>query len=451
MANKKVYAIKTPDGNPVRCEEAWKDAQGDLLTNKATKVSSTTTDTIFVNDGTGNLKDSGKSIKDIVNTYVCGGIEFSGTACAGTLVGDFEGLTQAQLMKRWPFSALYIDDVDAYKADGTALGHKDSYLVMPNMWRKSTHSDDGSSTFMIANYQVDETYSLAYPSDFKELCLAVYMATCPGDFYQSVAGDTPAVWQSVKKALTSGLPYYKRGGSLRRSEPLDYRVLALYQVLAIIYMGTRNSQNVYRGVVSYSYSKGYPQQDITDEPSRLTGVTELETSTGYMPHKVVSGEITGTSFTEALDDGKRPFKLLGVENPYGHAWQCLYGLTFYNGKCYAYAGSRDDLTATDLAPSDTNAYYADTGVALTQTQYTNTYDKVFGDANGYALPTAGGAGSGSSVGDTLNYLASADTWVVPFFGGVFYRNYECGLFALYVESSWGNDDATYVARLSFER
>ena len=61
-------------------EEAWKDANGGLLTAKATKVSSTTADTIFVNDGTGNLKDSGKSIKDIVNTYVCGGIEFSGTA-----------------------------------------------------------------------------------------------------------------------------------------------------------------------------------------------------------------------------------------------------------------------------------------------------------------------------------------------------------------------------------
>ena len=449
MASKKVYAIKTPDGNPVRAEEAWKDANGGLLTAKATKVSSTTTDTIFVNDGTGNLKDSGKSIKDIVNTYVCGGIEFSGTASAGTLVGDFEGLTQAQLMKRWPFSALYIDDVDSYSSDGTAYGHKDSYLVMPNMWRKTTHSDDGSSTFMIANYQVDETYSLAYPSDFKELCLAVYMSfyDSTAKVYKSVSGQTPSVWQSVKKAL-SYMPYYKRGGSLRRAEPLDYRVLALYQVLAIIYMGTRNSQNVYVGIVGYSYSTGYPHQDVTDEPSRLTGVTELETSAGYMPHKVVSGEITGTSFTESLASGKRPFKLLGVENPYGCAWQCLYGLSFYNGKCYAYAGSRDDLSATDLAPSDTNAYYADTGVTAATS---NNYEKTFADANGYPVCTAIGAGTGTSVGDRLWYNASADTWVVPFFGGVFYRNLECGLFALDVAREWGHGAESFVARLSFER
>ena len=42
MASKKIYSIKTPDGNPVRCEEAWKDANGELLTEKVNKADAQT-------------------------------------------------------------------------------------------------------------------------------------------------------------------------------------------------------------------------------------------------------------------------------------------------------------------------------------------------------------------------------------------------------------------------
>lgn len=443
MATKTVYAIKTPDGNPVRAEEAWKDAEGNPLTKKATKVDTTEPDTIFVNDGHGNLKDSGKSIRNIM-TYVNGGIEFSGVASEGTLIGDFEGLTKEQLMRHWPFSALYIEDVDSYASDGTALGVKDSYLVMPNMWRKAIHSEDGSSTFLIANYQVDETYTLAYPSsDFKELCLGVYFASLGSDGkMHSVSGVTPAT--SINQAtLIADMPYYKRGEGVRRAEYMDYRVMALYQVLSIIYMGTRNSQSVYRGICDYGYSTG-TLADVTDEPSRLTGVTELGASAGYMPHKVVSGEITGTSFTETLDVGKRPFKLLGVENPYGLLWQNMYGLVYNDGEAYAYTGVGTP-TAGELVPGSTGQCYSDTGV---QTVQNDGFQKAFADASGYPVPISVGASESTSVGDYTWYSAG---WRISLFGGGFNYGSIAGLFFLFRNNAWGSAYSDFGARLSFER
>ncbi len=444
MAEEKtIEAMKSPSGNPLRVEEAWKDSEGNLLTKKATKVDTTEPDTIFVNDGHGNLKDSGESINNLISR-VNGGIEFSGEASEGTLIGDFEGLTKEQLMRHWPFSALYIEDVDSYKEDGTALNVKDSYLVMPNMWRKAVHSNDGSSTFLIANYQVDETYTLAYPSnDFKELCLGVYFASLGSDGkLHSVSGATPKT--SINQAtLIADMPYYKRGEGVRRAEYMDYRVMALYQVLSIIYMGTRNSQSVFRGICGYSYSSG-SLSDVTDEPSRLTGVTELATSVGYMPHKVVSGEITGTSFTESLVSGKRPFKLLGVENPYGLLWQNMYGLVFNNGETYAYTGVGTP-SASELVPGSTGHCYSDIGV---QAVTANGWQKAFTDASGYPVPISVGASGSSSVGD---YSWYATEWRISFLGGYFSDGSRDGLFDLYRDYAWGSAPSPFGARLSFER
>ena len=442
---KKICAIKTEDGNPVRCEEAWKDSDGNLLTSKATKVSTTEEDTIFVNDGHGNLKDSGKSIRNIM-AYVNGGIEFSGTASKGTLVGDFEGLTQAQLMRHWPFSALYIEDVDSYSSDGTALGVKDSFLVMPNMWRKAIHSEDGSSTFMIANYQVDETYTLAYPSsDFKELCLAVYFASLGTDIkLHSVAGASPKV--GINQAtLIADMPYYKRGEGVRRAEYLDYRVMALYQILSVIYLGTRNTQSVYRGICDYKWSKG-SVEDITDEPSKLTGVTELGTSVGFMAHKVVSGEITGTSFTESLASGKRPFKLLGVENPYGFLWQNMYGLVYIDGEAYAYNGVGTP-SASELVPGSDGNCYTDTGILCAQS---NGRQKAFADASGYPVPISVGASASTSVGDRVYLDVPGGTYITAIGGRCDNGSFD-GLFCLSWRDAFNTSFVGVGARLSFER
>ena len=42
MAKKNVYSLKTVDGDPVRVEEAWKDANGELLTEKVNKADAQT-------------------------------------------------------------------------------------------------------------------------------------------------------------------------------------------------------------------------------------------------------------------------------------------------------------------------------------------------------------------------------------------------------------------------
>ena len=450
---KTIYSIKTPDGNPVRAEEAWKDANGGLLTAKATKVSSTTTDTIFVNDGTGNLKDSGKSIKDIVNTYVCGGIEFSGTASAGTLVGDFEGLTQAQLMKRWPFSALYIDDVDSYSSDGTAYGHKDRYLVMPNMWHKETHEDNGSSTFMIASYQVDADYEMFYPGGFTELCIAVYFASTSSESYSdplsSVSGATPVTGLTQTTTLVKA-PYYKvmNGTTFRRAEYLDYRVLACYRTLATIWASCRNVQFVqgYSGVTGYTGSK-WNLEDITDVASRLTGVTEQATSKGYMPAgEVASGEILGTSTTEWLGWQKRPFKLLGVENPYGFLHQPVYGLCHatYGTEVYAVNTSHDP--AVDITVPGSDFYKISCSV-----KQVDGWQKTFISVNGFTFPNGVGASDTISVGDYVWNSENSSGWNMFTVGGGFSRQTASGLFAIDFHRRFDYVSPDNGVRLTYER
>lgn len=442
MASKKIYSIKTPDGNPVRCEEAWKDANGGLLTEKATKVSATSRDTIFVNDGTGNLKDSGVSIHS-VNSYVCGGIQFSGTASAGTLVGDFEGLTQAQLMRKWPFSALYIDDVVGYTEDGIKLKVADSYLVMPNLWRKTTHSEDGSSTFMVANYQVDDTYTLAYPSSaFKELCLGVYFASLISGFYHSVRDFEPAT-NMTQSALFSKMPFYKTKSGLRKAEYMDYRVLALYQVLSVIYLGNRNSQSVYRGVCDYGSRYG-TIADITDTSSQMTGCTEDSGNRGYMAHAVVSGELLGTSSTYSLSTGMRPFKLLGVENPYGFLWHNVYGLCWKDGKPYV-LDTTADLDDEDAINPNTSSLMIEKKFTAYQGQ---GYQKAFSDASGYPVPISVGASSSTSVGDATWYGSGTP---ITIFGGRYSDGSDAGLFCLARNYYWGIATTNIGARLSYER
>lgn len=373
-----------------------------------------------------------------------GGIEIKAKASTGTLIGDYAGLSKEELMTKYPFNKLYIEDVDSFNSDGTATNVKDSYLVMPNCWRYDEYSADGTEIHWIANYKVNDSFYKAYDGDFTELLLGVYKASLKeGDsLLHSVSGVVPKTSFNQSEE-NNAMPYYKTGKGMRRAEYQDYRVRGLYNILAIIYLGTRDSQSVYRGICDYAWNTG-TYTDILDTDSQKTGVTEQSTSTGYMSHGVVSGEITGTSTTASLDVGKRPFKLLGVENPYGAFWENLYGLVHKNEEVYAYKGS-DPIPTDKLAPSDSNTIYTDLNIKMPTDAGNQGAQQ---NANGFNVPLNLDGNGSTYNGD---YYWYSNGWNIALVGGYWYDGSHDGLFYLLVNSGFGYYAANVGFRLSFER
>lgn len=373
-----------------------------------------------------------------------GGIRFDGDNQEGTYVGDFAGWTKERVsafLTKW----LYIDKMEAYSSDRTDLGHKCSYLIMPAGWYR--YFDASTQTIWLADYRVNARYKRAYPEPFKETCLAVYRATEIDGHLFSIAGYIPKAdinQSSIVSELTYHyIPDYSTGGTkLRRTEYQDYRTRGLYEDLCCFCSKIWNFQNLYYGIVAYNWSSDV---GIVDERSRYTGVTEESESVGALDEgEVNSGEITGTSTASSLAVGTRPFKLLGVENPYGFAWENLYGIVHKSGEVYAYDGTSDSLTASDLTPSDTNIVYKDTGVVLAHEGWQTTQ----ASANGMLVPTAVGGSSSIYNGD---YNWYADGWRVFFSGGARGDTTQAGLFCLDGNAGWGTPASYMGVRLSFQR
>ena len=457
MAEKTIYSLKTKNGDPVRVEEAHKDANGELLSNKATKVSTTKANTIFVNDGTGNLKDSGVLI-DAIPVRVCGGIKFSRANDAGTLIGDYAGLNSTTIMNKWPFSALYIHSEWAREANGDVIStaeNKSKFLVMPNAWFKMTaNSTYGDFTYMIANYQVDKDYHRFYPGEFSELCISVYFASLSYGYLMSLKDELPVTGMNQKDVLTK-TPYFSSGkgdGSVRKAEYLDYRVWACYRVLATIWATNRNIQLVqgYSGVTNYTGNK-WTLDDITDEASRYTGVTESSSSIGCLGPGVVSGEIYGTETTAALDWGKRPFKVLGVENPYGFLHQPIYGIyhNYADGDADRgiFAISTESEATIDIAQPGSDYYTIRKKGYLLPNGWQTGFDQMYC----FMFPSSSAGGSDTTYVGDYCWNDFSGNWNILAAGGGFARGTAAGLFAIDANRKFDYASPDNGVRLTYER
>lgn len=454
VANKSANSASIPvliERNPIQEDDVESEPSTNLLEQVIDAASSASTSATAAKTSETNAANSATEAKtyydNIQNVLALtnGGFSVSGALSTITLLGDYSLCTSIDMLKKkWPFNILYIDTkCDSYKSDGTKLGYNDSYLVMPNCWY---WADIANHAWYISNYKVNNLYQKVYPGEFKELLLAVYKATSIDSMLHSLAGYIPAT-NINQSTIISQLPYYKidNKGTLRRSEYQDYRIRGLYNILSTIYLGTMNSQYIYIGIVRYSWTGSYTT-DITDTDSQKTGVTEMTTSIGYLPSgNVNTGEITGTSSTTSLENGKRPFKILGVENPYGLLWENLYGLVHNSGALLSYTGNSDSLTASDLIPSSSNIIYETTGVTL-PTSNGNQAEQ--SSVNLFNVPISIGGSTSTYTGDHYSY---SDGYRILFVGGGWGGGAADGLFYLYAGYGWGYVSVSFCVRLTFER
>lgn len=350
-----------------------------------------------------------------------------------TMKGDCAGTTSMEeRLECYPFNELYMENVQLQDSSGNNLEGTDTFLVMPNLWYESTIHNDGKGwTITFANKKVNSNFKRMFESDeITELLLARYKAIKVGNYARSQAGDYPLV-STNQTTFDSYLPYYNG----TKIDSNDYRNRILYVMLNVCFTGHRNSQKAYYGITNYAWGDGTTTQY---GESLKTGTTDS------LGEGLITGEITEFDGT-ALDVGKRPFSVLGVENPYGAAWENITGIVHNaSGELYAYEGF-EHMTPSMMNPSDSNIYYSKTDVVLpTSEGWQNTFKQY----KGYPFPISIGGNSTNNVGD---YYWFNTGWLIFFVGGSFAYGSNAGLFSLLGAYGFGLVSTDFGFRLSLKR
>lgn len=351
-----------------------------------------------------------------------------------TMKGDCAGTTSMEeRLECYPFNELYMENVQLQDSSGNNLEGTDTFLVMPNLWHESTiHNDSKGWTITFANKKVNSNFKRMFESDeITELLLARYKAIKVGNYARSQAGDYPLV-STNQTTFDSYLPYYNG----TKIDSNDYRNRILYAMLNVCFTGHRNSQNAYYGITSYVWGDGTTSQ---------YGESLKSGTTDSLGDGLITGEITEFGGT-TLDVGKRPFSVLGIENPYGVVWENITGIVHNaSGELYAYEGF-EHMTPSMIAPSDSNIYYSKTDVVLSTNN--EGWQNTFKEYKGYPFPISIGGNSANNVGDYYWFFAG---WRIFIIGSSFINGMIAGLFSLSGNTGFGYLSSSIGFRLSLKR
>lgn len=395
------------------------------------------------------LKD--KNGRSISSSYVrlpkashLSSFHFSGTSGKVTSVegealnafnSETQELDQNVLMTIYPFNEIKFEQLQLQDSSGNDLDGKDDFIFFPNCYMKTSVDEDGQGwNITFSSTKLNDTYSRAIEDDTRPfLGLGCYKA-CYNDtdttYLRSISGYYPAVSMSNQSA-DAKLPYYNG----KKLESEDWRIrMSLVNNLVCCFLGDRNTQEKLRGVVDYSWIDPYTVEKVVGESGK-SGYTNDTLGTG-----VVTGEITALADGTALTSGKRPFKVLGLENLWGVVWENVSGISHTAGVVKAYFGNdRIDKSSsltnyTEISREDLPLCQS-TGWQLKFTSYANAF-----------FPTAVGGDSSHEDGDYYWYEGSGLKCF--FLGGSWYHGSYAGLFYLFGNNGWGDANSLIGFRLS---
>ena len=358
------------------------------------------------------------------------------TSVEGEAAIAFNSTTQeidrGVLISIYPFNEIHFEQVQLQDSSGNDLDGVDDFIMFPNCYMKASTDSDGSGwTISFSSTKIDSSYARAIEDDTRPyLGLACYKASLVGSYLRSVVGNYPAVNMSNESA-DSKLPYYNG----KKIESQDWRIrMSLVNNIISCFIGDRNTQEIFRGVVDYSWASPYTVEGCVGESGK-TGYTNDTLGTG-----VVTGEITALADGTALTSGKRPFKILGLENIYGLIWENISGIGHTAGVVKAYLGTDhiakgSALTGYTEISRDDLPLCQSSGWQLTYTTYANAF-----------FPKTVGGDSSHEDGDYYWYDGSELKCF--FLGGVWGNGSDAGLFSLNGNSGWGHSYSHLGFRLS---
>ena len=323
-----------------------------------------------------------------------------------------------KLMTIYPYNEIKFKQVQLQDSTGANLDGLDDFIFFPNCYMKtSVDEDEQGWNITFSSIKVDNTYSRAIEDDTRPyLGLGCYKASLVGNYLRSVTGNYPAVYMSNESA-DSKLPYYN--GS--KIESQDWRIrMSLVNNLVACALGNRNTQEKLNGIVDYYWSKKTVEGDVGE--SGKSGYTNDALGTG-----VVTGEITALSDGTALENGKRPFKVLGLENLWGLVYENVSGISNNLGVVKAYFGDghidkSSSLTGYKEISREDLPLAQESGWQLKFTTYANVF-----------FPSSIGGDSSHGDGDYYYYGTGLRCFIV---GGSWISDYRAGLFYLNCQFIW---------------
>lgn len=352
--------------------------------------------------------------------------------CAIAFNSTTQEIDRGVLISIYPFNEIHFEQVQLQDSSGNDLDGVDDFIMFPNCYMKTSVDEDGKGwNISFSSTKIDSSYSRAIEDDTRPyLGLGCYKASLVGSYLRSVVGNYPAVSMSNESA-DSKLPY--RNG--KKIESQDWRIrMPLVNNIVACFIGDRNTQEIFRGIVDYSWVSPYTVEGCVGESGK-TGYTNDALGTG-----VVTGEITALADGTALASGKRPFKILGLENIYGLCWENVSGIGHTAGVVKAYFGTdhiakESALTGYTEISRDDLPLCQSSGWQLTFTTYANAF-----------FPKDVGGDSSHEDGDYYWYDGSGLKCF--FLGGGWGYGSDAGLFCLDGYRGWGNSYSNLGFRLS---
>lgn len=375
------------------------------------------------------------------------------TAVEGECATAFDSSTNTMnmdtLINIYPFNQIKREEIQLQYADGSNLLNKDRFTTAPNLYYCQTIGSDGQTqTIEFANYKAGDNFKRPYDDDtISRVGIACYLA-CE-DTTQSSApvlrSNTTTNGGIFKVNMSQAqceneLPYYNG----EKVDMLDSKVWFFFKALMECFIGYRNGQMKYRGICDYSWGSGnyYTEHEVRVTEhiggTWLAGATDSITSDTL----TMTGEVstwTEDDVTTSIASGKRPFAILGIENPYGLLWQNLGGLYHTDQNLYQYTGTTHKSNST----FDTS----DCDLIATDLCYSSGWQKTLACSNNVCYPISVGGSDSKVVGDYYWYAGSNRIFFV---GGCWSDGSVDGFSCLSGNSEFGYSSTLIGFRLSLK-
>ena len=370
--------------------------------------------------------------------------------CATAFDSSTNTMNMDTLINIYPFNQIKREEIQLQYADGSNLLNKDRFTTAPNLYYCVTIGSDGQTqSIEFANYKAGDNFKRPYDDDtISRVAIACYLA-CEDTTQSSspiLRSNTTTNGGIFKVSMSQAqceneLPYYNG----EKVDMLDSKVWFFFKALMECFIGYRNGQMKYRGICDYSWGSGNYYTEHETRVSEHIGGTWLAGATDNITSDTLTmtGEVTTWTeddVTTSITSGKRPFAILGIENPYGLIWQNLGGLYHTDQNLYQYTGTTHksnstfdtsdcDLIATDLCSSSEG------------------WQKTLACSNNVCYPISVGGSDSKVVGDYYWYASSNKIFFV---GGAWSYGSDDGFSCLRGDYGFGLANTDIGFRLSLK-
>ena len=376
------------------------------------------------------------------------------TSVEGECATAFDSATNTMnmdtLINIYPFNQIKREDIQLQYADGSNLLNKDRFTTAPNLYYCVAIGSDGQTqTIEFANYKAGDNFKRPYDDDtISRVAIACYLA-CEDTTQSSspiLRSNTTTNGGMFKVNMSQAqceneLPYYNG----EKVDMLDSKVWFFFKALMECFIGYRNGQMKYRGCSDWGTSTWNYYTDLDGKVAEahlrgtwLAGATDSITSDTL----TLTGEVTTwleDDVTTSIASGKRPFAILGVENPYGLLWQNLGGLYHTDQNLYQYTGTTHKSNST----FDTS----DCDLIATDLCSNSGFQKTLACANNVCYPISVGGSDSKVVGDYYWYNSGNRIFFV---GGPWLDGSYAGFSYLNGRDGFGSSNASFGFRLSLK-